>query len=149
MSDEIYRILYCSRNMIQGSLDQQINQVRNILDRARVNNAARDVTGALLFNAGYFAQVLEGPLEEVEYTFEKIQRDSRHAEVVVLEANYVPSRDFPSWSMAFAGSDQDELATFSDCKLKTALQNTATAAEQVRDLLRQLVMQEDDFVQSR
>jgi hypothetical protein len=57
--------------------------------------------GTLLFNRGCFAQVLEGPREAVERTFERIQRDPRHADVMPLEFAPVARRGFPSWSMAF------------------------------------------------
>ena len=42
------------------------------------------VTGALIFNSGVFAQVLEGRRQIIEGDFERIQRDRRHADVHVL-----------------------------------------------------------------
>ncbi|MCX4198446.1 BLUF domain-containing protein [Methylobacterium organophilum] len=74
MSD-LYRLVYASKNLLQGPEPEAMAAVRQILDASRRNNAALDVTGALMFNAGAFAQVLEGPRQGVEATFERIQRD--------------------------------------------------------------------------
>ena len=61
------------------------------------------MTGALVVDGGCFAQALEGPREAVERTFERIQRDARHSDVVVLQLAAVGRRGFPAWSMAFVG----------------------------------------------
>ena len=147
MTEDLFRILYCSRNTIHNSLEDQLEEIRGILATSRVNNASRGITGALLFNAGCFAQVLEGPLKQVEYTFEKIQRDMRHDDVTVLEAVHVSRREFPEWSMAFAGSAQ-EMPTFSEFSLEHAFRNPSAAAEEIHSLLRTLVVQEDEFAYS-
>ena len=70
--------------------------------------------GQLLFSADGFVQVLEGPTEAVERTFERIECDPRHAHVVILEAGPAAAREFQNWSMAYAGRDADQhFAAFS------------------------------------
>ncbi len=141
--DKIYRVLYCSRNSMNGSSEHQLSEVRSILASSRKNNVAVGVTGALLFNCQMFAQVLEGPLEQVETTFERIQTDMRHSDVTVLEAGYVEFRDFPEWSMAFAGSTGSHFAEFE--RMETPFERSETA-KQVGALLRSLVVREDSSV---
>ncbi len=102
MSD-LYRLIYTSRNLLPGDEDAQAAAVAGILALSKRNNARVGVTGALLFNAGSFAQVLEGPRLAVEATFERIQRDPRHSDVSVLQCEPVASRGFANWSMAFVG----------------------------------------------
>ena len=143
--DKIYRILYCSRNRIPLPLDHQTAEIRSILAKSRTNNSTRGITGALLFNGTAFAQVLEGPLAEVEATFEKIQRDLRHDEVAILEAGFVSNREFPEWSMAFAGSAQKELSAFAEFNVQHALDNPPGAAAEISALLRSLVVQDEEF----
>ena len=138
MSSEIYKTLYCSRNMIGGQPWQRESEIQQILQVARENNRKQDVTGALLFNAGYFAQVLEGPRSEVERIFEKIQRDMRHGDVVVLENGYAQGRDFSEWSMAYVCPHSDHAATEVALLLNDAWSNPAAGAE-VLELLRNLV----------
>lgn len=145
MNENIYRLLYCSRNTMTGSLQDQQREIAQILAKSRMNNSAAGITGALLFNSGFFAQVLEGPLQKVEQTFERIQRDMRHDEISVLECGLVSVRDFPEWSMAFAGGGQGRADSFADMSIAKALGNQSTAGAEVSELLRNLVVQEDDY----
>jgi hypothetical protein len=108
VSNEIYTLAYFSRNRIEESSSNLKAEIAKILSTARTNNSRVGVTGALLYSKGYFAQVLEGPLREVEAIFESIQRDCRHHDVTILHFKPVGERSFSQWSMAFAGlSDLD------------------------------------------
>ncbi len=146
MTDHIYRILYCSRNTLPGTVVEQKSEIAKILAKSRSNNSSRGITGALLFNSGFFAQVLEGPLDQVERTFETIQRDLRHDDISVLDCGNVPHRDFPEWSMAYASGDDGESASSADLNLAEVLEHESTAAAEVSKLLRSLVIQDDGHV---
>lgn len=141
----VYKILYCSRNCIGGSREQQAVEIRKILASARSNNAPKGITGALLFNGSCFAQVLEGPLSAIEAVFEIIQRDPRHDDVTVLESGLAAGRDFPDWSMAFAGSAEESSGAFAEFRFENALASPSDSAAEVQQLLRSLVVQEDDW----
>ena len=145
MTYEIYRILYCSRNSMTRSMEEQKSEIANILAKSRSNNSTRGITGALLFNSGFFAQVLEGPLEHVEKTFETIQRDMRHDDISVLECGNVPQRDFPEWSMAYASTDASQSASLAELNLADLLQHQSTAAAEISSLLRSLVVQDEEY----
>ena len=141
MNDDLYRIVYCSRNLIDDTASQDTELVR-ILGAAQTNNSARNVTGALLFNLEYFAQVLEGPRTSVEEIFEKIQRDRRHGQITVVENGSAETRAFPDWAMAHvqpATETQDEglAKTLSLALIKPHESGTA-----VLDLLKSLVVQD-------
>jgi hypothetical protein len=108
MTDDLYSLSYFSRNAIATKGTAALSgEIEEILKTARASNAQRGVTGALLYSAGCFAQVLEGPLAEVETIFERIQLDPRHRDVRVLQFHPVERRSFAQWSMAFAGIDPD------------------------------------------
>lgn len=141
---QVYRILYCSRNSIQGPIEEQQGEVHNILAKSRENNAKVGITGALLFNSGCFAQVLEGPVQQVEQTFERIQRDMRHGDVSVLETGFVAAREFPEWSMAFAASGTEESSTLAVFHSMSAPVNVSAAAAEINALLRTLVVPDED-----
>lgn len=100
----LHRLVYCSRNAIADVHDDVAREVEQLLAVSRRNNARDGITGALLYGEGCFAQVLEGPIEAVERTFERIQCDFRHADVVVLEVGIVQTRLFGDWSMAYGGA---------------------------------------------
>jgi len=153
MSAPLYRLLYCSRNTIasNGSVEQPVEmepELRAILAVARRRNKADNVTGALLFTASGFAQVLEGYREVVERTFERIGADRRHADVTVLAFTPTERRTFPDWSMGFSGQIKpgvgDPLAhLLSDA---TVAGERATTGGDLLRLLEKVVKREDEWI---
>ncbi len=142
MEQQMYRILYCSRNLIDEGGDRSNQAIGQILEKARTNNRRRNVTGALLYNAGYFAQVLEGPKVAIEQVFERIQQDPRHGEVTVIDCSAIDLRDFPEWSMARVQTVSESQAAIAVDAVHSALQNPE-AADGVLELLRSLVINDD------
>jgi hypothetical protein len=143
MSGDIYKILYCSKNLIEGEHARQDAEISHILQAARRNNSEQNVTGALLFNSGYFAQALEGPKLAIENIFERIQCDPRHGDVTVLSSGTGGQRDFPEWSMAHVAPPNETANVSMAVALDTALSHPAASADEVLGLLRSLVIQED------
>lgn len=141
MSDEdgIYRLIYVSRNALLGEIHHVEQEVWRILDASRRNNSLVGVTGALLFSAGCFAQVLEGSPAAIQDTFERIQCDPRHDGPVVLEAGPAGRREFAGWSMAYAGRVENDRARFEMLSGTGSVPNDAGGA-QVLELLRSLVL---------
>ena len=137
---QLFQVLYCSRNLIQGDADLVRGHIRSILEASRRNNAHDGITGGLLFSAGLFAQVLEGPPDAVERTFERIQCDPRHADVAVLEAKPIAARDFPSWSMAFDGAAEADPLT--GIALDRAFKGRSDAGENLLKIMRSLTRDE-------
>ena len=111
-TEPLHRLLYVSRNTITGNTTDVHAEIAQILATSAHNNAPAGVTGALMFNAGCFAQVLEGPGEAIEATFERIQTDDRHNRVHLISYEPTPMRGFPSWSMAYVGADTHAMADF-------------------------------------
>ena len=142
MSD-IHRLVYTSRNLIPGTEDEQVAIVSQILETSQRNNAKVGVTGALLFNSGSFAQVLEGPRAAVEATFERIQRDPRHSDVSVLQCEPVESRGFPTWSMAFIGQSVRGRALWNDIAGRTQFDLNRIEGDQLFSILHRIVVEEE------
>jgi len=143
VNQELYRLVYSSRNKISGDADACDREIRKILQVARVNNLKAKITGALLFNAGSFGQVLEGPLGAIEATFEHIQCDPRHSDVALLGHNMVANRVFENWSMAYTGTDQIEGSRFGDIAVETDFDPTKMTAERILQTLSRLTLEED------
>ena len=140
----LYRVLYCSRNTIQGSPEQVEAEIRGILAASRRNNGRDGITGGLLFSDGCFAQVLEGPVAAVEEAFERIQCDERHSEVTVLQAGPIERRDFPDWSMAFTGTLSPG-SQLDQVSLEGALANPASGGA-ILAKLRAVVVRESQWL---
>lgn len=82
--------------------DTDIDQ---ILAASRKNNAHLDVTGMLLFAEGAFIQILEGPEKTVRALSERISRDPRHRNFMVLYEFEADKRAFADWQMGFRRLD--------------------------------------------
>ncbi len=106
----LYRLIYCSRNAIPPGADTVRDAIGAILSASRARNEAAGVTGALLFTGSGFAQVLEGPREIVERTFDRIGADPRHCDVSVLTFTPTERRAFPDWPLGFCGQVLDGAA---------------------------------------
>ena len=105
MPDSLHRLVYVSRDRLEGGTGAVARSLHDIVDVARRRNAAVGLTGALLHSAGRFAQVLEGPRDAVLDAFERIRRDRRHDDVRRLRLARIDARDFPGWAMVRAESD--------------------------------------------
>ncbi len=146
MSNNLYRLVYCSRNRIQGSTADVAAQLQDILASSRRNNPRLGITGALLYNAGNFAQALEGSLDAISQTFERIQRDDRHSEVVVVESGVAEERHFPEWSMAFSGNADATNSPLATAAFDAVFSDVAGSGHQMLTVLQDLVVVEDDWV---
>ena len=71
----LYRLVYASTSLLSDDADTARQQIADILSASRRNNAADDITGALLFSDTNFAQVLEGPRAAVERLYETLHHD--------------------------------------------------------------------------
>ena len=146
MSDGLHRLVYYSRNSLSGSEQAIGHEIQQVLASSRRNNAADGITGALLFNRGCFAQVLEGPRAAVERTFERIQRDPRHEDVLLLRFERIQERAFPGWSMAFVGHCIEGSRHYGGIAGQSGFDPARLTGDQLFELLSQLVMEEEGLV---
>ena len=92
-----YTLVYISN----ATQDMSEDELVGLLNVSRKNNILEDVTGMLLYRNGEFMQALEGEKSKVEALFEKISKDARHNEIVVLARKNIVERVFSNWSMGF------------------------------------------------
>ena len=144
MMSSLFRVLYCSRNRVANAGLEIEPDINRILAVSRRNNSRDLVTGCLLFSEGCFAQVLEGSREAVETTFERIQNDDRHSDVVVLQVGPVEERDFPSWSMAFVGS-AERGALLGGPVLAEVFSGHSSAGAEILTILKSVVVRETEW----
>ena len=140
----LQRIVYASRNRLQGSNDEIMANVQQILSTARRNNAAVGVTGALIFNSGGFAQVLEGDSRDLESVFERIQCDARHSDVLVLDFAPIENRSFPDWSMGFIGADKNAERMFGAISEDSGFDPARLRTDEILTAMHDLVVEEEN-----
>lgn len=79
-----------------------IEELFDLLAKARASNMLRDITGVLFYQDRFFLQCLEGPSVEVAALVDRIHRDPRHQCFTVLSDQALATeRLFSSWSMGF------------------------------------------------
>ena len=89
-----FRLIYKS---IPFGYDQ--NTLNGILSDAINYNEKNNITGALVCRDDIYLQLLEGPEQAVNYTYQKILDDDRHLEVELLIKEHCNERIFPKWNM--------------------------------------------------
>lgn len=94
---DFHQLVYVS--IATRDFDQ--DDLRDILEVSRKNNAEQGITGLLLYSNRNIVQVLAGARENLEQLFEKIRRDSRHRQVTLLSFDPAPERKFKDWSMGY------------------------------------------------
>ncbi len=97
------RLIYRSRDVDGlGGRDGRGPGLAALAEDAARRNAGRGLGGALLWIDGEFVQVLEGPLDALEQTFEAICRDRRHRNLRLVDFAPASERAFPDWAMLLA-----------------------------------------------
>jgi len=143
MTEALHRLVYYSRNRITGTPAALAEAITSILAASQVNNARMDVTGALMFNAGCFAQVLEGPRTAVEEIFERIQQDERHGDVSLLAFDPAPARVFERWSMGFVGASVSDAARYGALAQESGFDPARMTGEALFETLHRLALEEE------
>lgn len=105
LGTNIYQILYRSK----AAYCPSEAQLQELLMLARLHNSGQQITGLLLYSAGLFVQVMEGPEEAVRELYARIQRDPRHTRVETVSEGLLPRRQFAEWSMDFGLAEGPEV----------------------------------------
>ena len=77
------------------------SDLQDILDKSRQANSYIGITGLLLYKNNRFMQLIEGQEDVVRALYQKISQDPRHRDLIVLQEDTEPERQFLGWSMAF------------------------------------------------
>ena len=123
----LYQVIYSS----QSSSPMSLEALEEILVDAHKGNAARGVTGALVYVEGVFLQILEGEKDTVVQLLGSIARDSRHTSVTVFHEGEVQARTFTEWRMAYLSATPEQMATWA------GLESTAPLSTILEDMRRE------------
>ena len=93
-NDKLKHLIYYS---VPTTFDKET--IEEILLKSRQNNAQSNVTGALICRSDLYFQYLEGPIDEVNKTFKKIELDNRHKNIQKIKEDKTTRRLFASWAM--------------------------------------------------
>ena len=94
-SEPLIQLIYTSTK----SKETGFKEILEISRTAKINNINQKVTGLLVYFNNSFLQVLEGGLKVVNDLFQKISKDTRHKDVLLLEVKKINKKEFENWSM--------------------------------------------------
>ena len=113
MNTQLARLCYASKAVKDE--DEIRQDLIDILSEAVDFNGRHQVYGVLYYGNGKFFQCLEGDTEIVNPLFyEKITKDPRHSDVVLLDLADIDYVKFSRWSMKYAPFDKAMLRFFAD-----------------------------------
>jgi hypothetical protein len=95
MTEPMMSIVYSSR----ASAGFDPSHLVDVLLHSRRNNRRLGLSGMLLYRAGIFLQVIEGPEAVLRERMAIIASDPRHDGVDVLLEEPIAERMFPAWTM--------------------------------------------------
>jgi Sensors of blue-light using FAD len=119
--------VYCSR--AAESVDEA--EVSRLIAFSQSRNAARGITGVLVFGNGVFFQWIEGPPEEVTGLIANLHGDTRHHDIVTLDRS-VEKRErlYPHWEMEHVEAD-DIRAVLQDALDSAEDENNVAALKRI------------------
>ena len=97
VSSELYAIAYIST--AKTAISQ--TELNEILHNSRQLNQAKKITGVLFYNEGVFFQYIEGPVQTIQALIKRIERSTKHTNLIVLKEQAIETRLFDDWSMAY------------------------------------------------
>ncbi|QFZ81601.1 blue light sensor protein [Variovorax paradoxus] len=96
--EKLHEFLYCS--LLTQDLPPAT--VGAIVTQARARNAVDGISGLLVFDGQFFCQHFEGPHEAAQGLMARLQRDPRHADLVVVHDGPLAARRYTGFAMGLA-----------------------------------------------
>lgn len=93
----VYQLVYTS----QAGRGMDAAAYEALAKNRALKNTRKDITGMLLFAKGTIIHVIEGPKGAVTALYEKISRDTRHAEVTLMAEHETQTREYAGQPLAF------------------------------------------------
>jgi hypothetical protein len=104
-SNQVRRLVYVSRSLIYADAAM----LDALVQRSSERNMVVGITGMLWFDGHHFAQVLEGELDAVGATIERIAKDRRHTDCAIVVDREVKGRAFGNWGMVQPNDELESL----------------------------------------
>ena len=96
-SSSIIELCYVSR----ADCDLSQKTVLRLIDQSRAWNEQHDVTSILFYNDGYFCQILEGTLRNLDLVCRRIWGSPLHSRIKHLETRAISKRSMPYAAFQF------------------------------------------------
>lgn len=91
-----------------------IEDLQALLEKSRVKNKEKDITGILLYSNRTFIQVLEGDNANVKELYDVIIKDERHENCTLIQEVEIDEKSFGNWSMGFRNLENVDITMLED-----------------------------------
>ncbi|MEZ2415875.1 BLUF domain-containing protein [Muriicola sp. E247] len=124
INNNIFQLTYRSR----AAEGLTASKIMEIVGEAVTFNKQHDITGCLVFDQGFFIQLLEGEKGIVEQLYTQIKKDKRHFQFEILSKGSTSMRQFKSWDMGYISMDEYALGEKAELvsKAREALDTIST-----------------------
>ncbi|MFE1601304.1 BLUF domain-containing protein [Methylobacterium sp. ID0610] len=92
----LIHLIYFSRALVSTEGAIRARELGEIARQAQKRNEFSVITSFLIYEQGYFMQVLEGDRTSIQDTFTRIVNDRRHRDVQIIEWREIVKREFVS-----------------------------------------------------
>jgi hypothetical protein len=137
----LHEIIYLSR-ACESMTPQALTA---LMEKSRIDNEARGITGVLIYHQQEFLQLIEGEREAVESLYQSICNDPRHRQTYTMWSNPITERSFARWAMGFVAPREADLRGKPGYEPLLSLGLKASAHDTAGKKL--LLMLRDDFLQ--
>lgn len=131
----LVRLLYASRTA--DAVTHEV--IESILAQSRKHNPELGITGILCHGGDVYMQVLEGGRDAVNGLYNRIVRDERHRDVVLLHYEEVAERRFAGWTMGQVNLAKVNPSTLLKYSEKPVLDPYSTSGRAAMALLEELI----------
>lgn len=131
----LVRLLYASRTA--DAVTHEL--IESILAQSRKRNPELGITGILCHGGDVYMQVLEGGRDAVNQLYNRIVRDQRHRDVVLLHYEEVCERRFAHWTMGQVNLAKVNPSTLLKYSERPTLDPYATSGRAAMALLEELI----------
>ena len=101
------RVVAYASEYLGADIKNDLGRIREV---SAVNNRRDQITGTLLYDRGYFVQVLEGADVLVSSLLLRIESDERSGPCAILFDAELPERSFEDWDMWVGRVDPERIA---------------------------------------
>ncbi|MBK8507451.1 MAG: BLUF domain-containing protein [Candidatus Competibacter sp.] len=124
MTDQsLSHILYIS-NFIETPTEADMEK---LLFAARRNNQRDGITGVLLHHGKIFIQCIEGPRDQLDKLYARIEADPRHKNIIKVLDESIETRSFGTWQMGCSNLSESEFLGIATADwAKTAAQGVSS-----------------------
>ena len=129
----IFRAVMMSRAKVALGFGALNGELGRIISCSMMSCVDLRLTGALIWDSGYFMQVLEGDPDHLRDFMETVARDGRHQDYRQLEFVQAMRREYQTWSVGASRTGSKPAA------LIRKAQTIVPTADEVRTHVRHLI----------